>query len=93
MKTAAPKGGGATKHRITAEHCSSTTRAAAGQQPIPDLTVFRDRLVAARARLIERIILEYDPAHQYPSTAWTRMVSDLHTTIAAVDAMILEDQK
>ncbi len=90
MKTAAQKGGGATKHRITAEHCFSTTSAAAGQQPIPDLPVFRDRLVAARARLVERIILEYDPAHQYPGTAWVRMVSDLHTTIMAVDAMIEE---
>ncbi len=93
MRTAAHGGGGATKHRITAEHCSSSTSAAAGKQPIPYRPLFRDRLVAARARLIERIILEYDPAHQYPSTAWTRMVSDLHTTIAAVDAMILEDQK
>ena len=92
MKTAAQKGGGATKHRITAEHCSSTTSAAAGQQPIPDLPVFRDRLVAARARLIERIILEYDPERAYPDTAWTRMVADLHVTILAVNAMISEDQ-
>ena len=57
---------------------------------VPVLAEFRERLVVARARLVERIIGEYDPAHQYPSTAWTRMLSDLHTTIAAVDDMIAE---
>ena len=90
METAAPRGGSAEGDRRTTGPCNSTPSAAAGQQPIPDLPAFRDRLVAARARLVERIILEYDPAHQYPGTAWVRMVSDLHTTIMAVDAMIEE---
>ncbi len=92
MATAAPRGGSAEGDRRTTEPCNSTPSAAAGQQPIPDLPVFRDRLVAARARLIERIILEYDPERAYPDTAWTRMVADLHVTILAVNAMISEDQ-
>ena len=92
MATAAPRGGSAEGARRTTEPCNSTPSAAAGQQPIPDLPVFRDRLVAARARLIERIILEYDPERAYPDTAWTRMVADLHVTILAVNAMISEDQ-
>lgn len=57
---------------------------------VPDLAEFRERLVGARTRLIERIILEYDETHQYPSTAWTRMVGDLHTLIQVVDQMISE---
>ena len=57
---------------------------------VPALAEFRERLVVARARLVERIVGEYDPAHTYPSTAWTRMVSDLHITIMALDAMIAE---
>ncbi len=57
---------------------------------VPALADFRERLVVARARLVERIIGEYDPAHQYPSTAWTRMASDLHALIQVVDQMISE---
>ncbi len=57
---------------------------------VPALADFRERLVVARARLVERIIGEYDPAHQYPSTAWTRMVGDLHALIQVVDTMISE---
>ncbi len=57
---------------------------------VPDLADFRERLVVSRARLVERIMAEYDPAHQYPSTAWTRMVGDLHALIQVVDQMISE---
>ncbi len=57
---------------------------------VPALAEFRERLVVSRARLIERIIGEYDAAHQYPSTAWTRMVGDLHALIQVVDQMISE---
>ena len=55
-----------------------------------DLPAFRERLVVSRTRLIERIILEYDPERAYPDTAWTRMVADLHVVIMAVDAMMEE---
>ena len=92
MATAAPRGGSAEGDRRTTGPDTSTISAAAGQQPIADLPAFRDRLVAARARLVERIILEYDPERAYPDTAWTRMVADLHVVIMAVDAMISEDQ-
>ncbi len=91
MRTAALLGGGADGFRRTTGSSDSTPHAAAAQ-PIADLPAFRDRLVAARARLIERIILEYDPERAYPDTAWTRMVADLHVVIMAVDAMISEDQ-
>ncbi len=57
-----------------------------------DLSAFRDRLLKARRRLVERIILEYDPERAYPDTAWTRMVSDLHIAIMAVDDMIAADR-
>ena len=57
---------------------------------VPDLAEFRERLVVSRTRLVERIISEFDPAHQYPSTAWTRMVGDLHALIQIVDQMISE---
>ena len=57
---------------------------------VPELAEFRKRLVASRARLVLRIMAEYDPAHQYPSTAWTRMTGDLHALIQVVDQMISE---
>ena len=89
MRTAAPKGGGATKLRITAEHCSSTTRAATGQA-IPDLPAFRARLVAARRRLVERIAEDRPAARRFPDSSGTRMLADVHISIAAVDAVIAE---
>jgi len=57
---------------------------------VPALAEFRERLVVSRARLVLRIMAEYDPAHQYPSTAWTRMVGDIHVLIQVVDQMISE---
>ena len=89
MRTAAPKGGGATKLRITAEHCSSTMRAATGQA-IPDLPAFRARLVAARRRLVERIAEDRPADRRFPDSSWTRMLADVHISIAAVDAVIAE---
>ena len=49
--------------------------------PVSDLAEFRERLVVSRARLVERIMAEYDPAHQYPSTAWTRMVGERRASV------------
>ena len=91
MKTAAPKGGGAKKLRITAEYCSSTTRAATGQA-IPDLPAFRARLVAARRRLVERIAEDFPADRRFPDSGWTRMLADIHIAIAAVDAVAAEDR-
>ncbi len=92
MATAAPRGGSADGDRRTTEHSNSIPSAAAAQVAAPDFPAFRERLVAARARLVERIILEYDPEHAYPSTAWTRMVSDIQATILAVDDMMGEGE-
>ncbi len=54
------------------------------------LAEFRERLISGRNRLIERIIAEYDPAHQYPSSTWTRMVGDINALIQVVNSMISE---
>ncbi len=89
MRTAAPKGGGATKLRITAEHCSSTTRAAPGQA-IPDHPAFRARLVAARRRLVERIAEDFPADRRFPDSGWTRMLADIQAAIEAVDAVVAE---
>ena len=89
MRTAAPKGGGATKLRITAEHCSSTTHAATGQA-IPDLPAFRARLVAARRRLVERIAEDFPADRRFPDSGWSRLLADIQLVIAAVDAVVAE---
>ncbi len=89
MRTAAPKGGGATKLRITAEHCSSTTRAATGQA-IPDLPAFRARLLVARRRLVEHVAEDFPADRRFPDSGWTRMLADIQAAIAAVDDMIAE---
>ena len=89
MRTAAPKGGGATKLRITAEHCSSTTRAATGQA-IPDLPAFRARLVAARWRLVERIAEDFPADRRFPDSGWSRLLADIQVAIMAVDAVVAE---
>ncbi len=92
METAARGGRRLDCDRRTTGRDTSTIASAAAQVPVPDLPAFRDRLVVARERLIERIILEYDPERAYPDTAWTRMVADLHVVIMAVDAMIEEQR-
>ena len=56
-----------------------------------DLAQFRDRLLKARRRLVERIALEYGPERTYPDTAWSRLLADLQLVIAAVDAVAAED--
>ncbi len=57
-----------------------------------DLPDFHGRLVAARARLITRIIDEDDPDRALPDTAWVRMAADLHTLICAVGDMIRDNK-
>ena len=90
MATAAPRGGSAEGARRTTEPCNSTPSAAAGQQPIPDLPVFRDRLVAARARLVERIADDFPADRRFPDSGWTRMLADIQAAIQAVDAVVAE---
>ena len=64
-------------------------RAATGQA-IPDLPAFRARLVAARRRLVERIAEDRPADRRFPDSSWTRMLADVHISIAAVDAVIAE---
>ena len=91
MRTAAPKGGGATNQhrRSTNRHCSSTTSAAA-TQAIPDLRILRDRLAGARRRLIERLADDWPDDRRFPDSAWTKMLADVHVAIGAVDAILAE---
>ncbi len=79
--------GGAKRVLVEVEANTDSTDSAPSRQ---ELAAFRARLVAARARLVERIILEYDPDKTNPSTAWTRMVADIHATILAVDDMMAD---
>ena len=53
-----------------------------------DLPGFRDRLVLARGRLVQRIIDTDNPERALPDTARVRMAADLHTVICAVSDMI-----
>ncbi len=88
MKTAAPKGGGDEGDCRTTEHDKSTTSAAAVQVDLPAL---RARLVAARRRLVERLVDDFPADRRFPDSGWTRMLADIHQVIAAVDAMMDED--
>ena len=58
-----------------------------------DLTALRLRLVGARRRLVERIADDFPDDRRFPDSGWTRMLADIHITITAVDALILENQK
>ena len=88
MKTAAPKGGGGEGDCRTTGHDTSTTSAAAVQVDLPAL---RARLVAARRRLVERLVDDFPADRRFPDSGWTRMLADIHQVIAAVDAMMDED--
>ena len=87
MKTAAPKGGGANGVRKTGPD-TSTPSAAATQADLPAL---RERLVAARRRLVERIADDFPDDRRFPDSGWSRLLADIHLVIAAVDAVAAED--
>ncbi len=92
MRTAAPKGGGTMKFRRTTGQPSSTTCAAAGQEPIPDLAALRERLVGARRRLVEHVADDFPPDRRFPDSGWTKMLADIECAIGAVDAVAAEDR-
>ncbi len=58
--------------------------------PTVDLVGLRDRLVAARRRLVERIAEDFPADRRFPDSGWTRMLADIHIAIAAVDAVAAE---
>ncbi len=74
-----------------------STRTPALNQPLPapdpalDLVGLRARLVAARQRLVERLVDDFPADRRFPDSGWTRMLADIHQVIAAVDAMMDED--
>ena len=88
MKTAAPKGGGADGDSKPTGPGTSTTSATAAQA---DLPAFRDRLLGARRRLVERIADDFPADRRFPDSGWTRMLADIQIAIAAVDDMMAED--
>ncbi len=77
---------------------ADSTRSPAHKQTRPapappvDLVELRERLVGARRRLVERIALEYDSERTYPDTFWVKLLSDIHVTISAVDAVVDEGE-
>ena len=60
--------------------------------PAIDLVGFRERLVAARLRLIEHIHEDWSLGRRFPDTAWTRMLADVQGALAAVDGLMAEDR-
>ena len=92
MKTAAPKGGGASGNRNADARDISTLSAAAAQEPIQDLPGLRARLVGARRRLVERLAEDFPPDRRFPDSGWTKMLADIECAIGAVDAVAAEDR-
>ena len=87
-----PRRGQAAGRGLAESGCSNSTRDHARNQPplALDLLGLRARLVAARRRLIERLADEFPPDRRYPDSGWTRMLADIHISIAAVDAVVAE---
>ncbi len=65
-------------------HPLSATGAAADV----DLPALRLRLVGVRRHLLERLDEDWPDDRCFPDSAWTKMLADIHITIAAVDDMI-----
>ena len=57
---------------------------------VPAFAEFRERLVKARARLVERIAEDFPPDRWFPDSGWSRLLADIQLVIAAVDAVIAE---
>ncbi len=57
---------------------------------VPALAEFRERLVKARARLVERIAEDFPADRRFPDSGWTRMLADIQAAIEAVDAVLAE---
>ena len=88
MKRAARFGGGADGDNKPTEPDTSTTFTTAAQA---DLPAFRERLIGARRRLVERIAEDFPADRRFPDSGWTRMLADIQIAIATVDAMMAED--
>lgn len=60
--------------------------------PALDLVSFRERLVGARRRLVERIAEDFPADRRFPDSGWSRLLADIQHVIAAVDAVAAEDR-
>ncbi len=75
---------------------TNSTPSPAHKQPRPasapalDLVTFRERLVGARRRLVERIAEDFPADRRFPDTSWSRLLADIRLVIAAVDAVVAE---
>ena len=90
MRTAAPKGGGASGNRNGDARDISTPSAAAAQVAIQDLPGLRARLVGARRRLVEHVADDFPPGRRFPDSGWSRLLADIHIAIMAVDEVIAD---
>ncbi len=79
--------GGAKRVLVEVEANTDSTDSAPPRQ---DLHAFRARLVAARARLVERIADDFPADRRFPDSGWTRLLADIQAAIAAVDAVVAE---
>ncbi len=58
-----------------------------------DLAQFRDRLKVARRYLVGRIAEDDDPSRKFPDSGWLRILATLQTSLEAVEAILVEDEK
>jgi len=58
-----------------------------------DLAQFRDRLKVARTYLAGRIAEDDDPTRKFPDSGWLRILATLQTSLEAVEAILVEDEK
>ena len=57
------------------------------------LSQFRDRLKVARCYLAGRIAEDDDPSRKFPDSGWLRILATLQTSLEAVEAILVEDEK
>ncbi len=58
-----------------------------------DLAQFRDRLKVSRRYLAGRIAEDDDPSRKFPDSGWLRILATLQTSLEAVEAILVEDEK
>ncbi len=96
QKTSRP-GKGAGRGTSSQSRLAYTARRLAQKQtrpapaPTVDLVGLRERLLEARRRLVERIAEDWPADRRFPDSSWTRLLADVHISIAGVDAVMDED--
>ncbi len=90
MNKNAPAAGAAEGAKRVLVEVTANTDSTDSAPPRQDLAAFRARLVAARARLIERIAEDFPADRRFPDSGWTRMLADIQAAIQAVDDIVAE---